>query len=319
MMQMLLALLQDGKFHSGQAIGRALGVSRSAVWKQLQHVQVEFGIPIQSVRGRGYRLEAALSALDPARISSAGVSWPIYVHERIDSTNSEALRRIAVGLRAPFLVLAELQTNGRGRRGRDWLSPYGQNVYCSLVWRVEGGLGHLDGLSLVVGLAVLRALRGFGLVGGGLKWPNDILADGRKIAGVLLELVGDPTDVCHVVIGVGVNANMHMDGGKINQPWTSLRTELGVLIDRSALVAAIALQLDDVLVRHRRDGFAELRREWETAHLWQGCMVELSTAQRGVVGKVLGVDRTGALRLCVDGEECVFSGGEISLRLRNDS
>jgi BirA family biotin operon repressor/biotin-[acetyl-CoA-carboxylase] ligase len=319
MMQTLLALLQDGKFHSGQAIGCALGVSRSAVWKQLQCLQVEYGIQIHSVPGRGYRLESALSALDMQKISAAGVSWPIYVHERIDSTNSEALRGIAAGLGAPFVVLAELQTNGRGRRGRDWLSPYGQNVYCSLAWRIEGGLRHLDGLSLVVGLAVLRALRNVGLVGGGLKWPNDILVDGRKIGGVLLELVGDPADVCHVVIGIGINANMQMDGGKINQPWTSLRAELGVTVDRCALVAALALQLEDVLGRHRRNGFAELRSEWEAAHLWRGCMVTLSTAQRDVVGLVMGVDHSGALRLSVDGEERVFSGGEISLRLRDDS
>lgn len=318
-MRTLLTLLQDGKFHSGQALGAALGVSRSAVWKQLQLLRSDLGLSIHSVRGRGYCLESGLSILSKEAIKAGGVVWPIFLLEQIDSTNAEALRLLDGGAGAPFLVLAEQQLQGRGRRGRQWISPYGQNVYFSLAWRIDGGARSLDGLSLVVGLAVLRALQGIGLDDSGLKWPNDILAGGRKIGGILLELVGDPADVCHVVIGVGINVNMRMENSHIDQPWTSLSKEQGGVIDRNALVAALSVQLQSMLLRHRQEGFLGLRAEWESAHLWQGRRVSLSTAQREVVGEVLGVDDSGALRLTVDGAEQVFSGGEISLRLRDDS
>lgn len=318
-MRTLLTLLQDGKFHSGQALGAALGVSRSAVWKQLQHLQSDLGLPIHGVRGRGYRLESGLSVLNAEAMRAGGVVWPIFLHEQVDSTNAEALRLLDADVRAPFLVLAEQQSQGRGRRGRQWVSPYGQNVYFSLAWRIDGGARHLEGLSLVVGLAVLRALQGMGLDDSGLKWPNDILAGGRKIGGILLELVGDPADICHVVMGVGINVNMRMDNLDIDQSWTSLSKELGGVIDRNDLVAALSVQLQLMLLRHRQEGFAGLRAEWESVHLWQGRSVSLSTAQGEVVGGVLGVDDSGALRLVVDGAEQLFSGGEISLRLRDDS
>ena len=318
-MRTLLTLLQDGKFHSGQALGAALGVSRSAVWKQLQHLRTDLGLPVHSVRGRGYRLESALSVLNAEALTAEGVVWPIFLHEQTDSTNAEALRLLDAGVTAPFLVLAEQQLQGRGRRGRTWVSPYGQNLYFSLAWRIDGGARHLDGLSLVVGLAVLRALQSVGLNKSGLKWPNDVLVGGRKIGGILLELVGDPADVCHVVMGVGINVNMRLDNLGIDQPWTSLANELGAAVNRNSLVAALSVELQKILLRHRQEGFAGLRSEWESVHLWQNRRVSLSTAQCDVTGDVLGVDNCGALRLLVEGVEQVFSGGEISLRLRDDS
>lgn len=318
-MRTLLTLLQDGKFHSGQALGAALGVSRSAVWKQLQHLRTDLGLPVHSVRGRGYRLESALSVLNAEELTAEGVVWPIFLHEQTDSTNAEALRLLDAGVTAPFLVLAEQQLQGRGRRGRTWVSPYGQNLYFSLAWRIDGGARHLDGLSLVVGLAVLRALQSVGLNQSGLKWPNDVLVGGRKIGGILLELVGDPADVCHVVMGVGINVNMRLDNLGIDQPWTSLVNELGAVVNRNSLVAALSVELQKILLRHRQEGFAGLRSEWESVHLWQNRRVSLSTAQRDVTGDVLGVDNCGALRLLVESVEQVFSGGEISLRLRDDS
>ena len=197
----LLTLLKDGRFHSGEALGAALGVSRSAVWKQLQSLESELGLAVYKVRGRGYRLAAPLLLLDAGEISrrSAQAYWPVQVYDEIDSTNAEALRLVAEGRPAPFLVLAERQSAGRGRRGRAWSSPFAQNLYYSLVLRVDGGMRQLEGLSLVVGLAVRRALQEMG-VRAGLKWPNDVLVENRKIAGILLELVGDPADVCHVVL-----------------------------------------------------------------------------------------------------------------------
>ncbi|WP_223485529.1 bifunctional biotin--[acetyl-CoA-carboxylase] ligase/biotin operon repressor BirA [Pseudomonas sp. A-RE-19] len=316
----LLKLLKDGRFHSGQALGMALGISRSAIWKQLQHLEAELGLSIHKVRGRGYQLAAPLTLLDPGEITARAYScdWPILAFDSIDSTNAEALRAIERGQAAPFLVLAERQTSGRGRRGRKWVSPFAENIYYSLVLRIDGGMRQLEGLSLVVGLAVMQALREFGISGVGLKWPNDVLVGQKKIAGILLELVGDPADVCHVVIGVGINVNMQMTD-EVDQQWTSMRLELGEAIDRNHLVATLGLMLQTYLGRHQVGGFSAIQAEWEQNHLWQGRAVSLIAGVSQIDGEVLGIDGQGALRLKVDGVEKVFNGGELSLRLRDDS
>ena len=316
----LLKLLKDGRFHSGQALGVALGVSRSAVWKQLQLLEAELGLSIHKVRGRGYQLAAPLMLLDPVGISEATPScdWSVLVFDSIDSTNAEALRAIERGRAAPFLVLAERQTAGRGRRGRKWVSPFAENVYYSLVLRIEGGMRQLEGLSLVVGLAVMHALRELGVSAAGLKWPNDVLVGQKKIAGILLELVGDPADVCHVVLGVGINVNMQMTD-EVDQQWTSMRLETGKVFDRNQMVAVLSEKLQGYLHRHQVEGFSAIQSEWEQNHLWQGRAVSLIAGVNQVDGEVLGIDKQGALRLKVDGVEKNFSGGELSLRLRDDS
>lgn len=316
----LLELLKDGRFHSGQALGIALGISRSAVWKQLQHLEAELGLSIHKVRGRGYQLAAPLTLLDPLAIRAQAPAcvWPVLVFDSIDSTNAEALRAIERGQAAPFLVLAERQTAGRGRRGRKWASPFAENIYYSLVLRIEGGMRQLEGLSLVVGLAVMQALRELGIPAAGLKWPNDVLVGQKKIAGILLELVGDPADVCHVVLGVGINVNMQMTD-EVDQQWTSMRLESGKAFDRNHLVAVLGEKLQAYLNRHQIGGFSAIQAEWEQNHLWQGRAVSLIAGVNQIDGEVLGIDSQGALRLKVDGVEKVFSGGELSLRLRDDS
>ena len=191
----LLNLLKDGRFHSGQDLGAALGVSRSAVWKQLQHLEAELGLSIHKVRGRGYQLAAPLVLLDPLKIAGIKGRWPATVLDSTDSTNAEALRAIGLGRAAPFLVLAERQTSGRGRRGRKWVSPFAENLSFSLVLRIAGGMRQLEGLSLVVGLAVLPTLRKLGVTGAGLNGPMMfwlVIRNRRHPA----RLVGDPADVC---------------------------------------------------------------------------------------------------------------------------
>ena len=316
----LLKLLKDGRFHSGEALGAALGVSRSAVWKQLKHLEAELNLPIHKVRGKGYQLASPLVFLSAAEIAlnAPSLAWPVHIFDSIDSTNAEALRLVDAECAAPFLVLAEQQTAGRGRRGRKWVSPFAQNLYYSLVLRIDGGLRQLEGLSLVVGLAVMQALRKSGVQGASLKWPNDVLVEQKKIAGILLELVGDPADICHVVLGIGVNVNMQK-ADEVDQQWTSVHLETGSAVDRNRLVAQLGLQLRYYLERHRDTGFTALQEEWEQNHAWQGRAVSLIAGINQVDGVVLGVDPQGALRLSVDGVEKIYSGGELSLRLRDDS
>lgn len=314
----LLNLLKDGRFHSGQDLGEALGISRSAVWKQLQHLEAELGLSIHKVRGRGYQLATPLMLLDPLGMAGMSPSWPVTVFDSIDSTNAQALRAIGQGQVAPFLVVAERQIAGRGRRGRKWVSPFAENLYYSLVLRIDGGMRQLEGLSLVVGLAVMQTLRKLGVADVGLKWPNDVLVDSKKIAGILLELVGDPADVCHVVLGIGINVNMQT-ADEVDQQWTSMRLESGKSFDRNALVVELSNQLQAYIQRHQVGGFSVLQAEWEENHLWQGRMVSLIAGVNQIDGVVLGIDTQGALRLKVNGMEKVFSGGELSLRLRDDS
>ncbi|MBP5127136.1 bifunctional biotin--[acetyl-CoA-carboxylase] ligase/biotin operon repressor BirA, partial [Pseudomonas protegens] len=273
------------------------------------------------VRGRGYQLATPITLLSSAEIGRSSISsgsWDIRILDSIDSTNAQALRSIEEGSVAPFLVLAERQTVGRGRRGRKWVSPFAENIYYSLVLRMDGGLRQLEGLSLVVGLAVMHTLREYGIPSAGLKWPNDVLVGQKKVAGILLELVGDPADVCHVVLGIGINVNMQ-SAEEIDQEWTSVRLESGKVIDRNQLVARLNEVLVSYLERHRLNGFSAIQGEWEQGHLWQGRAVSLIAGVNKIDGVVLGIDRQGALRLSVEGEEKTYSGGELSLRLRDGS
>jgi BirA family biotin operon repressor/biotin-[acetyl-CoA-carboxylase] ligase len=318
----LLKLLQDGRFHSGEALGAQLGISRSAIWKQLQGLEAELGVEVFKVPGRGYRLSSPMILLNAERISQGalGSGWPVAVEPSVDSTNAEIFRRLEAGERAPFVLLAERQTAGRGRRGRVWASPFAENLYCSVVLRVDGGMSQVEALSLTVGLAVAKTLQSLGLNGVQLKWPNDVLVDGRKISGILLELAGDPADVCHVVIGIGINVNMANDApGAIDQPWASVRQCMGRMLDRNDLAAELLLQLRDCLSMHWQHGFADLREEWEALHAWRGRSVVLTAGNNATLGVVLGVDERGAVRLSVDGVDRAFSGGELSLRLQHDS
>lgn len=319
-MKALLDLLSDGAFHSGEELGGVLGVSRSAVWKRLRKVAEELGLQVHAVRGRGYRLASPLSLLGDAASLSAALGWPVRILPDVDSTNLEALRYLTMGqpsVREPLLILAEQQTAGRGRRGRPWVSPFGENLYLSLVLPVDGGARQLDGLSLSVGVAVQRALAGYGIQGLGLKWPNDVLVGGRKLAGILLELHGDPADKCAVVIGIGINVNMQ--SADVDQPWTSLRECTGDLASRRELALGVGLALKDCLALHVRGGFPLLRDEWQAAHLWQGRKAVLSSGAVRIEGRVCGVDAGGALLLESAGIVSAHNGGELSLRLADDS
>jgi BirA family biotin operon repressor/biotin-[acetyl-CoA-carboxylase] ligase len=164
----------------------------------------------------------------------------------------------------------------------------------------------------------MQTLRELGVRDAGLKWPNDVLVGQKKIAGILLELVGDPADVCHVVLGVGINVNMQMTE-EVDQQWTSMRLETGKAFDRNHLVANLGLMLQRYLSRHQASGFTAIQAEWEQNHLWQGRAVSLIAGVNQIDGIVMGIDQQGGLRLKVGGVEKVFSGGELSLRLRNDS
>lgn len=314
-MNPLINLLADGKFHSGEELGNTLNISRAAIWKQLKKLEKETNLSIYSVRGKGYRLATPLSLLQPELLNKQIKQWPLTVLAKIGSTNTECFRLLNTGLAAPFAVTAEQQTAGKGRRGREWVSPYGQNLYYSLLIGLKNGAQQLEGLSLTVGLAVLKAIKQMGLTQAGLKWPNDVLFDNKKLCGILLEINGDPADICHVVIGIGINVNMPKAIADIDQPWTSLRQELGTIIDRNQLLIELNSSLSYYLKIHLQHGFKALQDEWQQNNLWQNQLVNLLQLNQQITGKMLGVDETGALKLLLANQIQHFNAGEVSLRL----
>jgi BirA family biotin operon repressor/biotin-[acetyl-CoA-carboxylase] ligase len=312
--------MSDGRYHSGADLGALLGVSRTAVWKHLQKLE-GLGLPLETVKGKGYRVPGGVELLQKAVIESSldaparsFLSELDIVHS-VDSTSTRAMNRVAEGGAHGYVCLAEHQAQGRGRRGRTWVSPFGQNLYLSAVVEFTEGAAALEGLSLAVGVGLIRAMRGVGVTDVGLKWPNDVLHDGRKLAGILLEMTGDPSGVCQVVVGVGVNVAMTADvSGQIDQPWIDLLS-LNPDLSRNEFAAALLNHLLPLLQGFHSNGFADYQKEWEALSVYSGNLVRLQTGGAGFVeGVVLGVTQAGALRLEVAGEEQVFSGGEISLR-----
>lgn len=314
----LLNLLADGKLHSGQELANFLGVSRTAVWKQLSKFDA-IGLELESMPGRGYCLSGGLELLDAELIKSS-LSLSASVHlagleilMSIDSTNAYLLRQNA---RENISVcMAECQTAGRGRRGRTWVSPFAKNIYLSLRVTIESGLGALEGLSLAVGVAIARALRHVGVADTQLKWPNDVLWCGRKLGGVLIDVVGDPAGRCHVVVGVGLNLTADkIMASAIEQPWVALADILGSSPRRNTVAAVLLNELILLLAHYEREGFASYRAEWELLNAHAGRRVDIHLGPTSITGLVKGVNASGALILSTDKGEQIFHGGEVSLR-----
>jgi len=319
----LLALLSDGQFHSGQDLAERLGVSRTAVWKQLKTLRERSGLAIDSVRGRGYRIEGGLDLLHASTIhgglsaQARGLLRELLLLETVDSTNAAVLRRAAAGAGAGLVCSAERQTAGRGRRGRHWVSPFASNLYVSVLWRYEEGARALEGLSLAVGVAAARALAVAGLSGIRLKWPNDILHGGAKLGGILLEMTGDAAGVCEVAVGIGLNVAMPAAAARaIDQRWTDVaQASDAVPPGRNELLAALLNELLPLLDGYGSSGLAPWSEPWRSLDALSGAAVVLDTGSHRLAGTARGVDDRGALRLeTAAGVQSVFAG-EVSLRV----
>ncbi|ODS22362.1 biotin--[acetyl-CoA-carboxylase] ligase [Candidatus Endobugula sertula] len=318
----LLTLLADGKFHSGSAMGSSLGVSCTTVWKYVQKLLVQ-GISIESVKGKGYRLVGGLQLLDESLIRS-GVKddviadlGAIDVLMETDSTNDVAMSYDALALSKGYVCLAEYQKAGRGRRGRHWVSPIGHNIYMSLAWQFEQSITGLESLSLSVGVIVAEVLENIGLEGVQLKWPNDILLHGRKLGGILLEMSGNPSEVCKVVIGIGINVRM-LNEVSIDQPWACIE-EAVAPISRNQLVACLINQMVEMLRQFHNKGFAFYKDNWEKYDAYYGAFIVVTSGNNRQEGIAQGVFDNGALRLQVGGTELTIYDGEVSIRLKHAS
>lgn len=316
----LLQRLGEGPV-SGDALARAAGQTRAAVWKRIEHLR-DAGVAIDARAGRGYALAQPLDLLDAAAIeamlpaearrqlASLEVAWSI------DSSNSELLRRTTPA-HGSAVLLAESQTGGRGRRGRAWRTPLASGIAVSVARHFDGGLARLGGLSLVAGIAVAEALREAGYRDVGLKWPNDLVAGGRKLGGLLVEGGGEHGGPARAVVGLGLNVRMPVgEGARIDQPWTDLASLADAAPSRNAIAARVLAHLLPALERFDREGLPVFLDRYAALDALQGREVVVDAGSAGHAGTALGIAGDGALRVAVDGAERVFHAGDVSVRGR---
>ena len=304
---------------SGAELALELGITRSAVWKRIESLRTA-GVDIQARPREGYALGSPLALLDAGTLAGALVPAAraelagIEVLFETDSTNAVALREPAPaqGTRA---WLAERQTAGRGRRGRRWASPLAAHVYLSLSRRFDGGLAALQGLSLAVGVAAADALHALGYPSVRLKWPNDLMADGRKLGGILVEIGGEAGGPMRVVVGLGLNVAMPASAARdIDQPWCDLASLSASPPSRQAVCVALLDALLPMLARFEREGLPAFQAGWARHDMLAGQRVKLQVGDRVVEGVALGITADGALRLRAAGAEQHHHAGEASLR-----
>lgn len=317
----LLQILADGRFHSGETLGAHLGVTRAAIWKQLRRLE-SMGLTVHAVRGRGYRLAQPIEFLQ-SELIVAGL--PPLLRDRlaridllpeVDSTNSFLKRLALQGAASGSACLAEWQREGRGRMGRHWVSPFGSNLYLSLLWRFAAGPTVLAGLSLAMGVALARVLRNEVGNGLGLKWPNDLQWHGRKLAGILVEIAGESAGPSHAVIGIGINVRMPESAAEtIEQPWIDLARIAKRPPARNALAGRVLGELLVALEAFERQGLAAFLDDWRELDVTAGRVVQLHLPGSTVDGESRGIDETGALMIQVGSELRRFASGEISLRM----
>ncbi|AAZ96413.1 biotin--acetyl-CoA-carboxylase ligase [Thiobacillus denitrificans ATCC 25259] len=316
----ILRRLGDGRFHSGEGLAQEFGLSRSTVFNVLAQAQ-EMGLTIHAVRGRGYQVPRPVEWLDRRALERAlgarAARYSLHLLDDVESTNACVMSAALGGAPDGTLYCAEHQANGRGRRGRRWHSVLGGGLTFSLLCRFETGLQSLAGLSLAAGLAVARAVNRHSRHPARLKWPNDVLVDHRKLAGILVEVQGDMHGPAFAVIGIGINVRLDAaQRDAVDQALIDL-AEIGVTVGRNRLLADCLLELDTVLAQFRQQGFAGLREAWLALDAYAGRCVTLSLPDaRSVNGVASGVDETGAFLLqAPNASVAPYSGGEISLRL----
>ncbi|MGE9552569.1 bifunctional biotin--[acetyl-CoA-carboxylase] ligase/biotin operon repressor BirA [Erwinia amylovora] len=308
----LIGILADGEFHSGEQLGEQLGMSRAAINKHIQTLK-DWGIDVFTVTGKGYSLPAPIQLLNEETLVAKLDRGRLAVIPVIDSTNQYLLERMDE-LQSGDACVAEYQQAGRGRRGRQWFSPFGSNLYLSMYWRLEQGPVAAMGLSLVIGIVTAEVLQALGASDVRVKWPNDLYLNDRKLAGILVELTGKTGDAAQIVMGTGINLAMNSpDTAIVNQGWINLQ-EAGVKIDRNTLAASLVNKMRESLELFERDGLAPFIDRWGELDNFINRPVKLLIGDREIPGIARGIDQQGGLLLEQDGIVKSWVGGEISLR-----
>ncbi len=312
--QRILTALSDLNYHRGATLGSQCGLSRTAIWKQLNALKA-MHVPIAHHPKQGYRL--CLPLLNEDAIRGFGLSSPIEIQlfASIDSTN----RFLKEAKAEPHLVqlcCAEQQTAGRGRLGRTWYSPFAENIYCSSRWAVACDWATLSGLSLVVSLAVIALLEPFNLSEAlRVKWPNDLFWHDKKLCGNLIDVIAESNGYTDLIIGVGLNVNsLTAEHPDLEKPWCSLREILGSVLDRNQLIASLITHLNRSITQFIAHGFAGFLDEWNRVDYLAGRRITVTRCNESLTGLVLGVDNGGHLLLLDDHEVIhTLSSGDTSL------
>ena len=319
----VLSILSDGKFHSGEAIAKNFNVSRVSIWQVIAEAE-KLGIEIFSVRGKGYSLSQSVQFLDEGKVKqSIGeiASWfNIKVFDILDSTNNFLMQEAPNGYPHASCVATNIQTSGKGRRGRQWQSSLGENLTFSFLWRFTKGTSALSGLSLAVGVSLIRSLKKINLKEALLKWPNDILVKDdevyKKLAGILIEVQGDMDGQSAAIIGVGINLKLSKNQlAKIDQPAIGISQCIEDEIDPNQLLGIIIKDLTEVLAQFELNSFESFKDEWQSYDAFHDQSISISSSDGGMIsGKEHGVNNTGALEVITEGGIKTFSSGEVSIR-----
>jgi len=314
----LAGLLNHKAFVSGEFLSHELALSRSSVSNHIKALNA-LGLDIYSVKGRGYKLAKSVDLLSQSHIQAELPSYPhlhapkVMVDNIVGSTN-DVVKQLGDKLPQGSVCLAEAQTKGRGRRGKAWVSPFGASIYLSMVWRFDSGYQSMAGLSLLVGLAVNRALIRTGVKDCRLKWPNDIYHQNKKLAGILIEVEGQVGEMTTAIIGIGVNVNLPSGALLIDQAYTDIASALVQKVERNRFAVCLIDCLWQMLPDFQENGLAPFMKEWERADLFAGQEVRLISGQYENRGISRGIDSSGALLLEADGKIKAYHGGEISVR-----
>jgi len=309
----ILSLLYESNvpFVSGEELSRVLDVSRSAVWKQIKTLRAS-GFIINAEPSRGYRLisspDRLIASLLTRLLKSGLIGKKILSLQETVSTNAVAFRMAEDGAEEGTVVIAECQTGGKGRLGREWASPAGVNLYCSVILRPLIQPVAAPQLTFLSVIAVARAIEQLTPIQTRIKWPNDILVDGKKVAGLLNEMSAETDKVNFVILGIGVNLNMTQEQfpDNLRHPATSLLIESGVKVDRTCFARVLLQELDSLYVIFLREGYAPARNEWLERSRLAGAMVTVTDNNIVRCGRVTGIDEYGALLL--DSGEQILSG-----------
>ncbi|KFI09626.1 bifunctional biotin--[acetyl-CoA-carboxylase] synthetase/biotin operon repressor [Vibrio coralliilyticus] len=308
----ILKVLSQGGFHSGEELGDKLGVSRAAISKHIKGIQA-WGVDMFRVQGKGYQLAKPMQLLDKETLQNS-LANRVELIPIIDSTNQYLLDRVD-SLESGSVCLAEYQAKGRGRRGREWVSPFGSNLYLSMFWRLDAGMAAAMGLSLVVGVAIVESLEEMGLTGVKLKWPNDLYYQDKKLAGILVEMSGQAGAAANLVIGMGLNLMMSEATEGITQPWASLDVVAdNQQIDRNQLAISMITTLHKALDDYELYGMAGFVERWNRLDNFINRPVKLLMGPREISGIARGINEQGAVLLETENGLETFIGGEISLR-----
>lgn len=316
----LLQILGDGLCHSGNELGCALGITRSAIWKHINQL-IELGIPITRIPHQGYQLTTPIQLLDEAKISSHlkqrmfTLPFKLHLFTSIDSTN-RFLKEIPTSSILD-ICCAEIQTQGRGRFGRSWHSPFGENIYCSSRWNLSCDLSRLSGLSLVTSLAILHSLKEFVPTEHiKIKWPNDILWGDKKICGVLIEIIAESNGNAQVIIGIGLNVNTDTQKHPLpDKPWASLYTMANQYFNRNELIASLLYHLHSKINQFLTSDLNNFMDEWNQYDYLAGKHINVTQSLNSFSGIACGIDSMGQLILRdSQGVQHVLSSGDTSLK-----